>query len=243
MGGGSVLFGVLSLQKNNQLNIKKIVASDANSALIAVYNNIKNNYKLVLDNISILIENYKSIDNQISDNLIRTPNSMEEALSSRESFYYWCRMEYCNMNQEEQHSPMGSALFIFLNKTCFRGLYRVGPKGFNVPFGHYEKIPEIINPEHIQNISELIQNVEFKVLSFEDAIKDIKSTDFTYLDPPYLPETEKSFVSYVKDGFGEDNHNLLFELCKRMQSSGIKFLMSNSYVPLIDHHLIMNCLL
>ena len=61
LGGGSVLFGVLSLQKNNQLNIKKIVASDANSALIAVYNNIKNNYKLVLDNISILIINLSII--------------------------------------------------------------------------------------------------------------------------------------------------------------------------------------
>jgi adenine-specific DNA methylase len=75
-------------------------------------------------------------------------------------------------------------MFIFLNKTCFRGVFRVGPKGFNVPYGHYNN-PEIINKEHLEEIHNLIQNVKFECRDFNISLKNVEQNDFVYLDPPY----------------------------------------------------------
>ena len=121
-----------------------------------------------------------------------------------------------------------SAMFIFLNKTCFRGLYRVGPNGFNVPYGNYKNI--IIEP--FENISILIKDVIFECLKFEDSMKKIKLGDFVYLDPPYVPETKKSFVKYNKEGFSEQQH---LELFKTIKESGVNFVMSNSDTELVNN--------
>ena len=132
---------------------------------------------------------------------------------------------------------MGTAYFIFLNKTCFRGVYREGPNGFNVPFGHYN-MPEIINKNHIMTVSNLFNKykVIFTCAKFENAFANIQTNyninsdlnDFIYLDPPYAPENAKSFVGYTKSGFSLEQHKLLFDMCKKY-----KFLMSNADVPLV----------
>ena len=114
-----------------------------------------------------------------------------------------------------------------MNKTCFRGMYREGPSGFNVPFGNY-KNPEIINERHIKKISIIIKDVIFQCLRFEDSFKNIQKDDFIYLDPPYAPETSKSFVGYTRNGFNPEQHISLFSLCKEFT-----FLMSNSDVELV----------
>ena len=90
------------------------------------------------------------------------PKNKEEGLTSQESYFYWIRNEFNKFTQEQKNSPKGTAYFIFLNKTCFRGVYREGPNGFNVPFGHY-KNPEIINDEHVKIISNLIKNESHQV--------------------------------------------------------------------------------
>ena len=136
------------------------------------------------------------------------------------------------MTQQEKNNYTGSAMFIFLNKTCFRGLYRTGPNGFNVPYGHYNN-PSIYDDDNIKEISELIKNVEFVVSDFSNSIIRAKKKDFLYLDPPYLPEKETSFVSYNLEGFNIDKHNQLFNLCHQLKENKIKFLMSNSNVKLI----------
>ena len=128
--------------------------------------------------------------------------------------------------------PIGSAMFIFLNKTCFRGVFRVGPRGFNVPYGHYDN-PEIINKEHLDEIHNLIQNVVFTCCDFSTSLNNIQNGDYTYLDPPYAPENEKSFVGYTENGFNLDNHINLFKMVNDLTMNNKKIMMSNADVQLV----------
>ena len=138
VGGGSVLFAILSLQKENKLKINgHIYAYDANEKLIILYNHIKENYEELHNYIVNHINIYESID---GDTINRKPNTIEEAKTSKESYYYWMRKKFNNI---EKSTTESSALFIILNKLCFRGVYRIGPNGFNVPFGHYKKTPKM----------------------------------------------------------------------------------------------------
>ena len=229
LGGGSVLLGVLSLQKQKKINIKqKIYAYDLNYDLINLYKHIQKNKEELYKYIKLYIDEYDSINGTI---VYRKPKTIEEAKTSKESYYYWIRNKY---NKEKKNTVECSSLFLFLNKTCFRGMYREGPNGFNVPYGHYKKTPTIISEEELNNISELIQDVEFQHCSFKDSIKNVKEGDFIYLDPPYAPENSKSFIGYIKDGFNLETLQLLFSEIKKL--GNIKFIMSNSKVELILHN-------
>ena len=123
-------------------------------------------------------------------------------------------------------------MLIFLNKTCFRGIFRVGPNGFNVPYGNY-KNPEIINKNHLDIIHDLIKDVIFKCSDFRESMINIEDGDFLYLDPPYVPEKNTSFVGYTKGGFGIANHNELFAIIHTLKEKNIKMAMSNSDVEII----------
>jgi DNA adenine methylase len=122
-----------------------------------------------------------------------------------------------------------SALLIFLNKTCFRGVYREGPNGFNVPYGNNIN-PSIFKKEHYLELSKIFNkyDVIFINKSFESVICEYKQCDFVYFDPPYYPLNSKSFTTYQKDGFGK-KHNELIKLCDLLDQYNIKFLHSNSY--------------
>jgi DNA adenine methylase len=124
---------------------------------------------------------------------------------------------------------MSAAMLLFLNKTCFRGVYREGPRGFNVPFGNY-KNPSIFEPEYIRSVSVLIKDVIFVTQSFESSLEKVSSGDFVYMDPPYAPENDTSFVKYTKDGFGKGNHELLFRLVREKCGA---FVLSNADVKLV----------
>ena len=227
LGGGSVLLAVLSLQKQNKITIKnKIYAYDINDVLINVYKNIQQNKEELYKLINLYINEYDSIEGEIIN---RNPKSIEEAKTSKESYYYWIRNKY--NNTVDKNSIECSALFMFINKTCFRGMYREGPNGYNVPYGHYKKTPTIITENDLNYISDLIKNVEFKQSNFVDSIKNICEDDFVYLDPPYAPENSKSFVNYVVDGFDIETHKLLFNEIKKLNKT--KFVLSNSNVKLV----------
>jgi|TARA_B110000858_G_C17804365_1_gene477072 DNA adenine methylase len=226
LGGGSVLFAILSLQKQNKIKINnKIYAYDINKDLINVYKNIQNNKDELWTYITKYITEYHNIT---GDEINRKAYTYEEALTSKESYYYWIRTKYNNINKNTVEC---SALFMFLNKTCFRGMYREGPNGYNVPYGHYKKTPTIITEEDLNNINILIKDVIFIQSDFCNSFTNIKSGDFVYLDPPYAPENKTSFVGYVKDGFTLDNHITLFNKIKDLNN--IKFIMSNSNVKLV----------
>lgn len=225
LGGGSVLLALLQNIENNRIIVyNNIYAYDINEPLISLYKNIQKYPKDIIKEITKIIDVYNSIKNI---DIIRKPKNLEEALTSQESYYYWIRKEFNNLTKEQKNSILGTAYFIFLNKTCFRGMYREGPNGYNVPFGNYAN-PEIINEAHIFKISKLIKNVNFIHSTFENSFNNIKENDFIYLDPPYAPENLKSFVGYTKNGFNLEQHKLLFEKCKNH-----KFLMSNADVDLV----------
>ena len=238
-GGGSVLLAVLSLYKQNKFNIRgNIYAYDINPILVNFYKNLQNNKDELYEIFDSIIQEYNSIEgteiNLIKSNKInRTSSCIEEGMSSKESYYYWIRSKFNKI--ENKDSIECSAMFLFINKTCFRGMYREGPNGFNTSYGHYKNSPNI-NKEEFDRISDLIQNVHFIHKSFVDSINCIDESDFVYLDPPYIPENNKSFVSYVQDGFSEEMHKKLFENIIELNQKNIKFLLSNSNTQMIREY-------
>ena len=132
------------------------------------------------------------------------------------------------MTDDEKISLLGSSYFVFLNKTCFRGVFRLGKtkKDFNVPFGHYNN-PGIIDKSHIKKVSELIKDVEFIHSSFEDSLKNVKKGDYTYLDPVYVKLDKNSFVDYTADGFNQETHDKLFKMLHELKKQNINWMMSD----------------
>jgi len=233
LGGGSVLLALLTYIKNGIINIQgNIYAYDINETLIYIYKNIQSNHNDLYNELQKIIIEFNSCKNEIDDDINRKPLTIEEAKKNKENYYYWIRFLYNNLNDKK--TIIGSAMFIFLNKTCFRGVFRIGPNGFNVPYGHY-KNPEIINKNHLDIINDLIQNVIFECIDFNISLisDNYQINDFIYLDPPYAPEKTTSFVKYTENGFDINNHNKLFTLIHKLTEKNIKIILNNSDVSLI----------
>jgi DNA adenine methylase len=229
LGGGSVLLGLLSYVKEGKIKVNGVIkVYDLNESLINLYKNVRDRAEELYENINNIIKEYNDCDD---GKINRKPKNIKEAKSSKESYYYWIRSQYNIINKGETNITE-SSMFIFLNKTCFRGLYRMGPHGFNVPYGHYVN-PEIINKKHLMEISSLIKDVIFEKSDFMDSIEKVEENDFVYLDPPYVPEKEKSFVSYTTEGFSNSSHLKLFEKCNYLNKTNKKFMMSNADVKLV----------
>ena len=220
LGGGSVLLALLSTIKVHG----KIYASDLNEALIGLYKNIQTNPDALIVEVKKLTEEFIQCKGHVIN---RKATTLEDA-TSQESYYYYIRYKYNTL--KDKTTVPASAMFLFLNKTCFRGMYREGPKGMNIPFGHY-KNPSILDEGHIRSVSVLIKDVIFIRRSFQDSLSTISPGDFVYLDPPYVPADDKSFVAYTKYGFNKECHEELFKLFKEMKH--IKMVMSNADVPMV----------
>lgn len=228
LGGGSVLFALLSYMRQNKIKVNgKIYAYDVNPILINVYKHIQESPEQLHEYIDMYWTLYDKIDGNVVN---RIPKDIDEARTSKESLYYWLRDKFNKMNKETMEA---SALFIFINKTCFRGMYREGPNGFNVPYGHYKKTPAMLSLEEILYISDFIKDVEFISQGFDVSLTNIQEGDFVYMDPPYAPENDKSFVGYVADGFTYEMHEKLFESILKLDENNVKFVMSNSNVTLV----------
>ena len=177
-----------------------------------------------------LINLYSVVRNSV-DELIEDLSKHE---ISKEYF-----LEIRNIDRTEEYSKLSNveraSRFIYLNRTCFNGMYRVNSKGeFNVPFGNY-KNPRIIDENNLLNCSELLKKTEIKCADFSEIIHKVQKGDFVYFDPPYVPLNEtSSFTSYTKDGFDIDMQFKLRDVCDELDSMGIKFMLSNSDTKLVN---------
>lgn len=189
---------------------KKAIINDYNAELINVY-------KVVRDSVEELIEDLGTHKNE-SD------------------YFYSIRVQDRQEGFEQLSALKRASRVIYLNKTCFNGLYRVNSSGeFNTPFGRY-KSPNIINETVLRAVSHYLNNNDIQLLSgdFEDALKGIRKGSFVYLDPPYDPVSKSSnFTGYVEGGFGSDQQERLRDLCIKLDQKGVNFLLSNSATPFI----------
>ena len=192
-----------------ELQPENAYISDMNEELI-------NLYQVVRDNVDELVADLQKHD------------------ISKEYF-----MEIRNIDRTDEYKNWSdvkkASRFIYLNRTCFNGMYRVNSKGeFNVPFGHY-KNPRILDENNLINCSNLLQRTEIKHADFSEILKKVKKGDFVYFDPPYVPLSEtSSFTSYTKDGFDIDMQFKLRDVCDELDSMGVKFLLSNSDTKLVN---------
>ena len=192
------------------------------AVLFYIIKTYKPKYVFISDINEELINTYEVLKNDV-DNLINELKKLKQ-LHSRET-YYEIRAE-----NPKLLSPLTRASrFIYLNKTCFNGLYRVNSKGgFNVPMGSY-KDPTICQEKELREISKLLKDVEIKLMSFEEITKLAKENDFVYFDPPYYPLKNKpSFTTYTKDKFLEKEQKQLAEVFKKLDKKGCKVMLSNS---------------
>lgn len=207
VGGGALLFDILS-----KFEFEQIYISDTNEELI-------NAYKVIQNDIDALIE--KLIEMQ----LLFLP--MDE--NGRKFFYYTARDKFNKLELNKTNSIEKAALFIFLNKTCFNGLYRVNKKGqFNVPMGAY-KNPTICDEVNLRNVSKALQNVEIVCGDYTLSKGFIDKNSFVYIDPPYRPISPTSgFTSYNTDAFDDNEQIRLAKFIDEINQTGAKIVLSNS---------------
>jgi len=209
VGSGAVLFWVLG----EFVLLEKAVVNDINEDLINTYKTIQSTPKELVSILEVLQEEYHSLDN----------------LEDRKKEYYYQKREL--FNNRKQNKTEHSALFIFLNRTCFNGLYRVNRKNeFNVPMGSYKK-PTICDKSNIFAVSEALQKVELLCGDFEQTLNYTSANTLFYFDPPYKPLNEtSSFNSYAKDEFNDDEQIRLKEFCEKLDLLGHNWILSNSDV-------------
>ena len=207
VGGGAVLFDVLQKYK-----VKKAVIVDLNKELINCYRCIKADVDELIKHLKTLQDEFLSLSDE-----------------KRKDYFLKVRNRYNEIHLNGKYDFEKAADFIFLNKTCFNGLYRVNSKGeFNVPFGKY-KNPLICHSENLILISKLLQNVEIRFGDYSICEEYVNGNTFIYFDPPYRPLIENSsFVGYDKSGFNDDNQKELAEFVKKLDKHNCLVMLSNS---------------
>ena len=247
IGGGSVLFNLLNKIEKKEIKVDSINISDINKDLIDLYLSIKGKSKKLIKKLKELKENYEKAnvekEEKVGRKKIKVMDTIDEAIKAgREHVYYFYRNKFNQLKKSESTKVTSkSALFIFLNKTCFRGVYRENSEGiFNVPYGNNKNV-SMFDEKNLLKINELLKkyDVKFTITNFydlKDKIKYDKKT-FVYLDPPYYPENETSFTSYTSNDFNKEQHEKLIELCKFINTKKSKFLLSNSNTSFIKDSL------
>ena len=210
IGGGALLFHMLE-----NYNFKQIHISDINLELVLCYRQLQSSVNDVISSLEKLVDEF--------------PSTTEK----RSEFFYKIRelwnsnLDIESMTDEERSSRV--AQMIFLNKTCFNGLFRLNRSGkFNVPTGRY-KNPSFPSAESLKEVNQALQGVKIHHASYEKCLDWVNDKSFVYFDPPYRPLSKtSSFISYSKGDFNDDNQTELASLTKDLHKKNVSFLLSNS---------------
>ncbi|ADI73575.1 DNA adenine methylase [Methanohalobium evestigatum Z-7303] len=213
VGGGAVFFHVIQ-----NYDFKECHIYDLNEELILAYRVVKNDVEYLIKRLKTLQSEYLALDH-----------------SNRKEFYYSIRKSFNKNKPDIDFSTYSNkwveraAQLIFLNKTCYNGLFRVNSKGeFNVPIGSH-KNPTILDDENLRSVSRVLQGVYIHLGDFSDCEPVVDSNTFVYIDPPYRPLNQtSSFNSYSKDCFDDNEQYRLCRFYHRLDSMGSKIMLSNS---------------
>jgi DNA adenine methylase len=213
VGGGAILFAVLDTFPA----LQKVVINDSNPVLVSAYRVIQSEPEALIEILESLQEEY-----------YRLPD-----IEARKKFFFQTRDRFNEPGTSDR--PLRTALFLFLNRTCFNGLYRVNSQGlFNVPFGKYTR-PTICNRRNLLAVHHRLQRVEILRGDFSETLSRAGENTLFYLDPPYKPIKETSaFTAYVKENFDDREQIRLKEFCDRLHESRHSFIVSNSDVKNFD---------
>lgn len=200
VGGGAFFFHLWNL---GLLDDKPVHLYDTNLALISAYRDIRDSLPNMIKNLTKLAKLHRVDDRKRYEAIRRAFNAASEGVYR-------------------------SSLFIYLNRVCFNGLYRVNKAGaFNVPMGHY-KNPTILDEARLEAVSEALQGVSLHCCTFARVLDKAEAGDLVYFDPPYLPVKADSFTSYTSDGFGSEDHELLASTAALLFQKGCEVIVSNS---------------
>jgi DNA adenine methylase len=203
IGGGAVLF---------EFQPQRAVINDINLALV-------NAYKVICRKPEDFITAIKKLDSEMWED--------------GKKYYYSLREHYNDKLMKEEFDTELAALFVFINKHCFNGLYRVNGKGlFNVPYNNSRR--ESIDEVSIIAISEYLKNVEILTGDFEESCKDAKNGDFVFFDSPYAPLNPTSFEAYTKEGFDVESHKRLASLFDELTERGCYCMLTNHNTEFIN---------
>ncbi|MDE6775164.1 MAG: Dam family site-specific DNA-(adenine-N6)-methyltransferase, partial [Ruminococcus sp.] len=208
VGGGAVLLDILT-----NFRPKEILINDINAELMNLYTQIRDNVEFLIENLSELQDLYWKMNE-----------------NNRKAFYIEQRKRFNFGIQTDNVSGAEMAyLFIFLNKTCFNGLYRVNKKGlFNVPIGSYKE-PPVCDAANLRLVSSLLRNVQIICGDYSETADFINENTFVYIDPPYRPiSATASFTSYSSVKFGDDEQLALSRFINKISDYGAKVIVSNS---------------
>ncbi|MFQ6013898.1 MAG: DNA adenine methylase [Anaerolineae bacterium] len=207
VGGGAVFFYL----RNEGLIADGVILNDLTQELMTCY-------EIIRDRVDELIEELRH----------------HEVHKTEKSYFYEIRGWDRKTDFNERSPVERAARTIFLNRTCYNGLYRVNSRGqFNVPFGSY-KNPTICDEDNLRAVSQALQGVELRSEDFERCVEWAGPGDFLYLDPPYHPLSETaSFTSYTRDDFDKDDQRRLAEVFRQLDRKGCIVMLSNSCTSFI----------
>ncbi|WP_129626080.1 DNA adenine methylase [Candidatus Oscillochloris fontis] len=206
VGGGAFFFSLWNQQRLRQ----GAVLSDMNHDLIACYYTVRDQ----VDDLIAMLQ-------------------VHRAHAHDRDYFYDLRSWDREPDFEQRTAVEKAARVIFLNRTCYNGLYRLNQKGkFNTPFGYYKK-PLIVDEENMREVSRALQDVELRQGDFADVLDHAEAGDFVYFDPPYVPlSPTASFTHYTRRGFGEAEQHRLVEVLGELAARGCYVMLSNSSTDL-----------
>lgn len=216
VGGGALLFALLA-----EYSFEEVYVNDNNKELINTYSVIKDCCTELIQKLSDMQNKYNACTNN----------------EEKQIYYYEQRERYNSLGLNKDTCIEKAALFIFLNRTCFNGLYRVNRKGcYNVPFGKHSN-PTICDTENLLKISEALQNVVMHSCDYHDVLRFADENTFVYLDPPYRPLNATSgFTSYTEEAFTDQNQVELADMYKELSRMGARVMLSNSDPHNVDEN-------